>query len=256
MINEINPPNVENEEEEFVTFTLKRPTLWVSILIPLAFAFGLGIGFLAWGRGTIPQVAAATKPAAAAAQAAVDDEAAAEPQRIEIPIEDNDPVLGPDDAPVTIIEFSDFECPYCQRYHQQVLSEIRANYEGQVRFIFKDFPLTSVHPNALPAAAAALCAKEQDAFWDYHDLLFSMGEGLSDEAYLAYAQQLELDTEAFSQCVAEERYNEEVLADLEFAANLGVRSTPTFLINGLPVIGAQPYEVFAQVIDQELAQAE
>lgn len=260
MINEINPSNVENEEDELVTFTLRRPTLWVSVLIPIAFAFGLGIGFLAWGRGTEAQVVyQQSQPqdgGAAVAEAEAQEQEPAAPQRIDIPIDENDPVRGPEDAPITIIEFSDFECPYCQRYNQEVAGRLLENYEGQIRYIFKDFPLTNIHPNALPAAAAALCAHEQDAFWGYHDLLFANEEGLSSEALLSYAESLDLDMEGFSACVEEERYNEEVLADLEFAANLGVRSTPTFLINGLPVIGAQPYEVFAQVIDQELGAAE
>lgn len=259
MVNEINPPVVENEGDELLTFTLRRPTLWVSVLIPIAFALGLGIGFLTWGRGNQPQVAyQGAEPqtdGAAVAEAEIaeiEEEPVATPQRIDISIEDNDPVRGPEDAPITIIEFSDYECPYCQRYNQEVASRLLKEYEGQIRYIFKDFPLTNVHPNALPAAAAALCAHEQESFWEYHDLLFSMKEGLSSDALLSYAETLELDTESFTQCVGEERYNDEVLADLEFAANLGVRSTPTFLINGLPVIGAQPYEVFAQVIDQEL----
>ncbi len=254
MNNDLTPPEEQTVDDELITFTLRRPTLWISIFIPLAFAFGLGIGYLAWGRGMAGQ--SAQQAAQPKAQAGAEQEAQTTPQRYDIPIGENDPSRGPTDAAVTIIEFSDYECPYCQRFHQQVVSQIWEEYEGQIRYVFKDFPLTNVHPNSLPAASAALCANEQDAFWEYHEMLFSMKEGLSDEAYLTYAEDLGLDLDAFSQCVEENRYEEDVLSDLQMAAELGVNSTPTFLINGLPVIGAQPFEVFSQVIDQELAAEE
>jgi protein-disulfide isomerase len=251
MINDLTPSTEDKNNNEVITFTLRRPTVWISIFIPLAFIFGIGIGYLAWGRGLGGQpVQQAAQPQAQAGEAY---QAQTTPQRYEIPISENDPARGPEDAPITIIEFSDFECPYCQRYNQEVVDRIWEEYGDQIRYIFKDFPLTNIHPNSLSAALAAQCANEQDAFWEYHKLLFSMQEGLSNEAYQTYAESLGLDMDAFNQCVEEKRYEEDILTDLDEASTLGVRSTPTFLINGLPVIGAQPYEVFAQVIEQELA---
>jgi protein-disulfide isomerase len=172
--------------------------------------------------------------------------------RYEIPIDD-DPMIGPEDAPITIVEFSDYECPYCQRWHTEVFERLLEAYPDEVRLVYRDFPLTSIHPNATPAAIAANCAREQDVFWDYHDKLFGMELGLNTEAYQEYASQLDIDTEEFNECLDSGRYEEEVQADFDFAANLGVRSTPTFFINGIAVVGAQPFEVFQQVIEQELA---
>jgi protein-disulfide isomerase len=173
-------------------------------------------------------------------------------RRFDIEVFEDDPVLGPEDAPITIFEFSDFECPYCQRHNLEVFNRIMEAYEGQIRYVYKDFPLTAIHPNALPAAAAALCAHEQNAFWEFHDYLFSMALGLSEEAYMQYAEDLNLDMDDFTDCVEEGRYEESVQADIDFASSLGVSSTPTFFINGIIVIGAQDFEYFVQIIDGEL----
>jgi len=167
--------------------------------------------------------------------------------------EDDDPVLGSSNAPITIIEFSDFECPYCRRWHTEVFDRIREDYPDQVRFVYRDFPLKSIHPNAVPAAEAANCANEQDAFWEFSEKLYSGAYALSDDTYLAVAGELGLDLEAFEECYTSGRYADEVEADYQYAGNLGVRSTPTFFLNGLPIVGAQPYEVFKDVIDKELA---
>ena len=226
------------------------------VLVPLVFLFGLTLGYMIWGRDGA--TAAAPQPAQVAAQpeAAAAVEPAAAPtqefRRYPVPVDD-DPALGKADAPITIIEFSDFECPYCQRWYTEVYKNLLETYPDTVRFVYRDFPLTSIHPNAQPAAEAANCAYEQGAFFEFHDKLFSMELGLNPDAYQQYASQLGLDVEKFSQCVEERRYQQEVEADLEYAANLGVNSTPTFFINGIPVVGAQPYEVFEYVIEKELA---
>ncbi len=245
-------------DSERITFTFKRSHFY-SVLVPVAFVLGLSVGYLFWGRSeTAPQAAPAAQvqePASSAegAVAAVPTQAAAEgPRRYDIPVDD-DPVLGPDDAPITIVEFSDYECPYCQRFHVETFARLIDAYPGQIRFVYRDFPLNQIHPNAIPAAEAANCAREQGAFWEYHDLLFTGSEGLGQEAYLSYALRLGLDQEAFAACIEARTYQEEVQADFDFAARLGVRSTPTFFINGLPLIGAQPFDVFKQVLDQELA---
>jgi protein-disulfide isomerase len=109
-----------------------------------------------------------------------------------------------------------------------------------------------MHQNATPAAAAANCAGEQDAYWDFHEKLYS-SKSLNQTTYQNYASDLGLDIEAFSECLESGRQVEEVQADYEFAANLGVRSTPTFFVNGIPLVGAQPFEIFKEVIDKELA---
>ena len=246
----VDMPNSEADEvgsEDKLVF--KRSHLY-SVLLPLAFVLGLSVGYLFWGRNTgasqpAPQVAAAQQdPAQAQATQAV--------KRYDVPVDD-DPSIGPEDAPITLIEFSDFECPYCRRWHEQVYTRLRQEYPDQVRIVFRDFPLSSLHPNAIPAAEAADCAYEQGAFWEFQDKLFSGEYELGSEAYTQYAEDLGLDTQNFQECVDTGRYNDEVMADFEYASNLGVRSTPTFFLNGIPLVGAQPYEMFKQVIDQELA---
>ena len=166
---------------------------------------------------------------------------------------DDDPSIGPDDAPITIVEFSDYECPYCRSWHNDVFARLQEEYPQQVRLVYRDFPLSSIHANAVPAAEAANCANEQDKFWPFHENLFSMELGLSDEAYQEYASRLGMNVQAFLECMESGRYQTEVQADYQFASDLGVRSTPTFFINGIAVVGAQPFDVFKQVIDKELA---
>jgi protein-disulfide isomerase len=216
-----------------------------ALLLPLAFVLGLGAGFLIWGRDS--GAAAQTTAAQTAGQAAP-----VEVTRYDVPV-DGDPAIGPENAPITIIEFSDYECPFCTRWYAEVWPRIQAAYPDQIRLVYRDFPLTSIHGDAVPAAEAANCAGEQGAYWEFHEKLFSGQEGLSKEAYKNYASELGLDATAFDQCIKERRYKDEVAADLDFAFNLGVRSTPTFFINGIALVGAQPFEVFKDVIDKELA---
>jgi protein-disulfide isomerase len=254
---QIEPPKKSSGE---VTITFRRIHIYAFVM-PVIFVVGLGLGFLLRGWVPLPGISETEAVDNQSEQQTSEVAAQPEPQaasettqvvRYEIPIDD-DPMIGPEDAPITIVEFSDYECPYCQRWHTEVFEQLLETYPNEVRLVYRDFPLTSIHPNAIPAAIAANCAREQDAFWDYHDKLFGMELGLNTEAYQEYASQLDIDTEEFNECLDSGRYEEEVQADFDFAANLGVRSTPTFFINGIAVVGAQPFEVFQQVIEQELA---
>lgn len=238
-----------------ITITLRRIHLF-TILLPATFILGLGLGYLIWGRSPVV-LQNDTKTSSGAASSATTprtENQDSQPQvvRYDVPVDD-DPAIGPADAPITIIEFSDYECPYCRRWHNEVFNRLIETYPEQVRLIYRDFPLSSIHANAFAAAEAANCANEQGAFWEFHDRLFSMELGLGMEAYRSYASQLGLDTQAFIKCLESGRYRDEVQADYDFAAELGVRSTPTFFINGIAIVGAQPFEVFQQVIDKELA---
>jgi protein-disulfide isomerase len=247
-VEEIEQPETPKSED---TITFKRSHLY-AVLLPLAFVTGLSLGYIFWGRSPAP----ATESAAAASSSAQPQASVAdEPQQVtryDVPIDD-DPIRGPEDAPITIIEFSDYECPYCRKWHAEVYGRLFEDYPDQVRMVYRDFPLFSIHPNAMPAAEAANCAYEQGSFWEFHDKLFGMELALSAEAYRQYAQDLGLDVDAFNECVETRRYQDEVQADYAYASELGVRSTPTFFINGIALVGAQPYEVFQQVIDKELA---
>lgn len=173
--------------------------------------------------------------------------------------EDDDPFLGLENAPVTIIEFSDFECPFCLRFFSESLPLIIENFvdAGKVKFVYRDFPLESIHPFAMKAAQAANCARDQDKYWEYHDLLFEnqavwTNENMED-IFKSYSSSLGLDEGQFSECVDSGKYESEILKDIQDGLDAGVNyATPTFYINGIIVVGAQPYEVFKQVIESEL----
>jgi protein-disulfide isomerase len=243
----------DNESENTITF--KRSHLY-TVLLPLAFVAGLTFGYIFWGRPETIQPPVAAAPQGAAQDAAPAVQQAAEPtpefRRYDVP-EDDDPVFGAAEAPITIIEFSDYECPYCRKWHLEVWPQLQAAYADQIRLVYRDFPLTNIHPNATPAAVAANCAQEQDMYFPYSEKLFEMKLNLGTTTYLAYAEELGLDMDAFNECLESNRYLAEVEADYQYAAELGIRSTPTFFVNGIPVVGAQPFEVFKSLIDKELA---
>ncbi|MFH1682553.1 MAG: thioredoxin domain-containing protein [Candidatus Woesearchaeota archaeon] len=167
---------------------------------------------------------------------------------------DDDAVKGKADAPVTIVEFSDFECPFCGRYIEQTYPQIVKDYidTGKVKYVFRDFPL-GFHAEAKPAAMAAECAHEQGKYWEYHDLLFANQDSLSADNYKQWAEDLGLDTTKFDACVDSEKYSSEVDADLADGQSYGVSGTPAFFINGKLISGAQPYSVFKQAIEAELS---
>lgn len=166
---------------------------------------------------------------------------------------DNDPSRGPEDAPVTIVEFSDFRCPYCGRFVAETLDPLLANYAGKVRMVYRDFPILG--QESLVAALAGECMNDQGKFWEFHNLTFSNQQSLSREQFISYAQQLGIDVPRFTTCLDNQEFLDEIRADATYAQNLGVTGTPAFFINGTFVSGAQPYEVFASIIDQELAKA-
>jgi len=165
----------------------------------------------------------------------------------------DDPSWGPADAPVTIEEFGDFQCPYCARFATQTLPKIKETYAGKVRFVFRDFPLTAIHQFAQKATEAAQCAHEQGRFWEYHDLLFTNQQALTAEDLKRYAQQVGMDAGKFSDCLDSGKNAREVMLDLQDGKRAGVSGTPAFLINGLLMSGAQPFEQFQAAIEQALA---
>jgi len=162
------------------------------------------------------------------------------------------PSKGPADAPVTIVEFSDFQCPYCQRVLTTV-NEVLAKYPEEVRVVYRHLPLDRIHPNARGAAEAAACAEEQGQFWAYHDKLFQNNKALGKEDLLRYATDAGLDAARFQTCFDERRFKDKVEADLQAARAVGISGTPAFVVNGILLSGAQPAEEFYKVIDQELA---
>jgi len=159
---------------------------------------------------------------------------------------------GPKDAPVTIVEFSDFQCPFCKTA-TATIKQVLDKYPGKVRLVFRDYPLASLHPQAPKAHEAARCAGDQAKFWEYHDLLFERSPKIAPQDLKQYAQELKLNATAFDQCLDSGKYTAEVDKDFQEGVGLGLTGTPSFFINGKQIVGAQPLAAFQRVVDGELA---
>lgn len=166
---------------------------------------------------------------------------------------DDDAVKGDSNAPVTMIEFSDYECPFCGRYFQQTYPQIVKEYvdTGKVKIVFRDFPL-SFHENAQKAAEAAECAGEQGKYWEMHDKLFKNQNALEINSLRQYAKELGLNTKTFDDCLDSGKMASEIQKDFEDGQDAGVSGTPAFFINGISITGAQPFEEFKKIIEQEI----
>ncbi len=172
-----------------------------------------------------------------------------DPPRLPVNLEDAR-LRGPQDAPVTIVEFSDFQCPFC-RSVQATLTELREQYEDRVRWAFKDLPLTEIHPEALRAAQAARCAGEQGKFWEFRAKLFEQ-ELFTDAMYTEVATELKLKADPLLECVNSGKYEGPVTAEAREASGLGIEGTPAILINGILMTGARPLDTYQRIIDREL----
>lgn len=161
-------------------------------------------------------------------------------------------IRGEKNAPVSIVEFSDFQCPFCKAA-TTTMHQIMAQYAGKVRWVFRDFPIASLHPLANRAHEAARCAAEQGKFWEYHDVLFQKSPQLAPDSLKQYARDLKLDGDSFDRCLEAGKYQAAIAADIEEGQRLGVSGTPAFFINGRLLVGAQPATAFQQVIDGELS---
>lgn len=167
---------------------------------------------------------------------------------------DGYPVWGKANAPVTIVEFSDFECPYCSRVNPTI-DRIKKEYgEDKVRIVFRDMPLPS-HARAIPAAMASHCAHDQGKFWEYHDVLFENQRKLGDEDLKEYAKKVGLDEAKFQECYSKGQFKERVETSQQEAQRVGIQATPSFVINGTLLQGAQPFEKFKEKIDRILSKS-
>ena len=172
------------------------------------------------------------------------------PPRALIQVNDSEPSKGPVDAPITLVEYSDFECTYCGRA-QPTLTQVLGEYGDRVRLVYRDFPL-SIHANAHLAAQAGACAHDQGRFWDYHDTVFANIRHLRPDDLRRYAVEMGLDSTAFDACLSSERHAGSVDADLSSGQAHGVTGTPAFFINGRLLSGARPFSAFQELIDDEL----
>jgi protein-disulfide isomerase len=189
----------------------------------------------------------------------------AAPTRVFISLDD-DPIKGNPNAQLTIVEFSDFQCPFCARFYTQTLSQIQQNYidSGKAKLVFRDFPLYNIHANARASALAAQCANEQGKFWDYHNKLFegqtawaSLSASDAASAFKQYATDLQLNSNNFNSCLDSAKLDE-INKDYQDGTNYGVTGTPTFFIGNnkdgyVVLVGAQPYSEFQKIIDAELS---
>jgi len=180
----------------------------------------------------------------------------ATPTAVPIPMtfSERDYVIGAEDAPITLVEFSDYQCPYCGQWGLGTLPALMEKYDGYVRFVYRDFPIFG--DDSIKAAHAAACADQQDAFLPYHDLIFTSQNGrmpIVDANLIQLASQLELDTAAFESCLANTRFSQDIYQNyIDGIALLGNAPTPTFLLNGKRLTGALPLDHLSALIDQEL----
>lgn len=167
---------------------------------------------------------------------------------------DDDAVMGDSNAPVTIVEFSDYQCPFCKRFRDQTLDQLKAEYidTGKAKFIYRDFPLTSIHQYAQKAAEATECADDQGMFWEYHDIVFANPSALDVTSLKQHAATLGLDAGEFGECLDSGKHAGEVSKDLSDGQRAGARGTPFFLVGNTVLSGAQPIEAFRSAIDAQL----
>ena len=170
---------------------------------------------------------------------------------------DDDPLLGNPDAPVAIVEFGDFQCPFCGQFFKTTEQEIIETYvkTGRAKFVYRDFPLTSIHEEAQKSAEASECADEQGKFWQYHDLLYTRQNELSVKNYKTWAGEIGLNTVQFDQCLNSGKFASEVQKDFQDGQAAGVRGTPGTFVNGRLVEGALPFAQFQTIIEEELRKA-
>ncbi len=174
---------------------------------------------------------------------------------------DDDISKGSKDAPIVVVEFSDFQCPFCAKFYSQTLSQIEKDYveTGKVQFVYRDYPLSNIHPYAQKAAESAECARDQGKFWEYHNLLFENQAVLSDSSLKQFASNLGLDSTQFNECLDSGKYYDETQKDLKDGTTIGIRGTPGFAVGKRGetaqfISGARPYSSFKEVFDLLLNQ--
>jgi protein-disulfide isomerase len=167
---------------------------------------------------------------------------------------DGAPFKGPARAPVTLVKFEDFHCPFCKNA-QPTVAQVLSKYGNKVRLVHRDFPIDSIHPAARKAHEAARCANEKGKFWQYHDVLYANAPKADAADLKSYAKEVGLDVPAFEKCVASGKFRDVVQKDVDEGTRLGVTGTPSFFINGRLLSGAEPFERFATIIDEEISRA-
>jgi len=229
-------------EHKKETVTIKKEALWMmgTFLFAVLFVISLLTGGFSGGDNNVAPAPSGNQPTPT-------------PSAVKVSADD-DAVLGDKDAPVEIIEFSDYQCPFCSRFWSDTLTQIKSEYidTGKVKFIYRDFPLNSIHPMAQIAAESTECVRDQggdEAFWEMHDKIFGNQQSLSEANLKAWAQEIGYNIDS---CLSSGKFESEVNKDLSDGQAAGARGTPYFVVNGQAISGAQPFSVFKQAIDAQL----
>lgn len=238
------------EEHHGDTIKFKKSSLWKAgtvvfgvLFIISLFTGGFGIGD-STGNGVAAPSPSAPSPSIPTGVGNVNAE----------DFLDDDPVLGDADAELTIIEFSDFQCPYCKRVRDDAIRQVEEQYikTGKVKLVYRDFPLSNIHPLAQKAAEASECADDQGKFWEYHDKIFEQQSSLSLSSLKSWAGDLGLNTNEFNSCLDSGKHTDEVNNDLKDASSAGARGTPYFIVGNQILSGAQPFSAFQAAIEAQL----
>ena len=234
-------------ERDSGSITFKKSTLWKAATFVFAALLVISIftgGFRGSGKGTITGDAIGGLPSIPTGITDVNAE----------DFVDDDPVLGDKNAPLTIVEFSDFQCPFCKRARDDAIAQIEEQYikTGKVKLVYRDFPLTSIHPMAQKSAEAAECADDQGKFWEYHNKIFEKQDSLSIANLKQWASELGLNTNEFNKCLDSGKHEDEVNKDASDAVAAGGQGTPFFIVGNQPLSGAQPFSAFQAAIESQL----
>ncbi len=246
--NNFNPLKEEKVEEKTKKGSVDQFSKWAAIIQIVLLVF---IAFQVNDMGSTNVAPSGDSPTAIPS---APEPKAPEPVKDLEGLMDDDTIKGEKDAPVTIVEFSDYECPFCARFYSQTYGQIEEKYikTGKVKLIFRDFPL-GFHVNAQKAAEAAECSGEQGKYYKMHDVLFEKGVKGGVDSYKEFAEELGLDMDQFNDCLDSGEMEDEVKKDMLDGQKYGVQGTPAFFINGKLISGAQPLPVFEQIIEAELS---
>ena len=249
--------SASSADETKPLFVVTKNNIWKISSGILAIFLVVALVFLFKSGSDIPTGAVVQQPSAAAQPSVANPTAAPVQGQVQGPAlqvsVDDDPVKGDKNAKVTIVEFSDYQCPFCGRFFRDTLPQIEEQYvrTGKIKMVFRDFPL-SFHENAQKAGEAAECAEDQDKYWEMHDKLFQNQQKLAVTDLKQYAADLKLDTKKFNDCLDSSKHKAEVQKDMADGSSYGVSGTPAFFINGRKLVGAQPFSAFKSIIDAEL----
>lgn len=241
----------ENNDDSII-LTLRKTHLYIAIALVMGFGGGLGVARLVLRPAPVVSPVLEQGVSQHTGVVPANTPIAAEQSSLIQVATEGRPYLGPEDAPVTIVEFTDYECPFCGRHFRETLPQLFTEYEGEIKYVVLNFPISAVHPFAEKAAEAAECAYDQGFFWEYHDLLFQNSQALGTDRLKGYAREIGMDSEAFDMCLDSGAKTERVLQDFRDGRSYSVTGTPTFFINGQALVGAQPFSSFQTVIDAAL----